>query len=265
MRKAALAIGLMMALPTAAWTEERDFCADRPGLGAPACTLDPGRVQIEMGGADFTHDHNAGGTEDTLLLADTLVRIGLGETTEAYIGWTPFGHVRTKDSATGAVSHASRVGDVTLGVRQNLHNPDGSGTSFALMPFVSLPLGRAPVGAGDWGAGLVLPVSFDLTDALHIALTPEMDAAVDGDGKGRHLAYGSVFGLGIDLSDAVGLSVEIGATRDRDPEGHATQVNASLSLAWQRGKDMAFDVGAVAGLNRNTPDAEIYVGVARRF
>ncbi len=105
MNKVALAVALMLALPAAGQAEERDFCADRPGLGTPACTLDPGRVQIEVGGADFTHDHGADGTQDTLLLADTLVRIGLGEATEAHIGWTPFGHVRTKDAATRAVSH----------------------------------------------------------------------------------------------------------------------------------------------------------------
>ncbi len=114
---------------------------------------------------------------------------------------------------------------------------------------------------GGAGAAGVLRSS----ETLHLALTPEVDAAVDGDGKGRHLAYGSVIGLGIDLGDALSMSAEIGATRDRDPEGHATQVSASSSAAWQRGKDMALDIGAVAGLNHNTPDAEIYVGVSRRF
>ena len=36
-------------------------------------------------------------------------------------------------------------------------------------------------------------------------------------------------------------------------------------LAWMPGKDWQFYVGAVAGLNRDAPDAEFYFGVSRRF
>jgi hypothetical protein len=36
--------------------ELRDFCADRPGLGMPACTMDTGHVMVELGLADRTLD-----------------------------------------------------------------------------------------------------------------------------------------------------------------------------------------------------------------
>src|SRR3546814_4688524 len=41
------------------------------------------------------------------------------------------------------------------------------------------------------------------TDTLfpYTTLFRSIDAAVDGDGNGRHLAYGTVAGLGFDLSD----------------------------------------------------------------
>ncbi len=88
---------------------------------------------------------------------------------------------------------------------------------------------------------------------------------MDEDGDGRHLAYGSVVGLGLEISDAVSATIETSLTRDRDPWGHSTQALAGLSLAWQRHDDLQFDAGVNLGLNADSPDRELYVGVTRRF
>jgi hypothetical protein len=244
--------------------DERDLCPDRPGLGTPACTVEPGRVVAELGVADWTHDRSADIVSDEIVAGDALVRIGVTESLEAQVGWTAFGHVRELDRASGRVERQSGVGDVTLALRQNLRNPDGSGLSLALMPYATLPTGGSAIGAGDWGAGLIAPVSVEL-GALSFALTPEIDAAVDEDGHGRHLAFGSVLGLGFDLSDTLSATVETALTRDRDPAGHVTQALAGLSLAWQSKDDVQFDIGANAGLNHDSPDVQLYIGIARRF
>jgi hypothetical protein len=181
------------------------------------------------------------------------------------IGWSPLGHVRTRDAATGTVQNQTRAGDVTLAVQRNLMNPDGSGTSIALRPFVTLPVGRQPVGLGDWGAGMVVPMAFDLTRTVHLGLTPEVDAAVDQDGHGRHLAFGTVVGVALDVTDAISVTVEAQALRDQDPAGHVTETRASLSAAWQPGREWQLDAGVVRGLNHATTDIEGYVGVSRRF
>jgi hypothetical protein len=243
----------------------RSFCADRPGLGTPACTIDPGHVMVELGGADWTLDRNASTRTDTLVAGDLLVRYGLNESLEAQIGWTAFGHVRERNRLTGAIDRSSGTGDVSLTLRQNLSHPDGSGFSAALMPFVTLPVGGKAIGSGDWGAGLIVPLSYSLSDAIGIAVTPQVEAAVDSDRHGRHLAYGSVVGLSASLSQQLSTALEFQATRDEDPDGHSTQALASLSFALQPKDGLQFDVGAVAGLNKNSPDVEIYAGIARRF
>ncbi|MET1113072.1 MAG: transporter, partial [Allosphingosinicella sp.] len=52
-----LAISALALAASAARAEEpRDFCPDRPGLGTPACTIDPGHFDIELGIADWTLD-----------------------------------------------------------------------------------------------------------------------------------------------------------------------------------------------------------------
>lgn len=262
MRRALFALALV-ASP--AMAEDRDFCADRPGLGTPACTVEPGKVVAEIGLGDWTHEHDAQTRTDTVLAGDALLRIGLTDSLEGQVGWTAFGWQRQRDLTTGALDKASRVGDVTLALRQNLRNPDGSGFSIAVMPYATLPVGRQPIGAGDWGAGLLVPVSVELTDKLSLTAAPEIDAAVDGDGHGRHLAYGSVAGLGLDVSDHLSAAAEVSLMRDRDPDGHETEALAGLSAGWKPGKDTQFDVGVNLGLNHESPDREIYFGVSRRF
>jgi hypothetical protein len=255
----------LLLLPTAAFAEDRDYCPARPGLGTPACTIAPGRVSVEMGLADWTRDDGPDMRQDTILIGDTLVRIGLTDSVEAQLGWTAFGHVRTRDKAIGGVDTANRAGDALLGLKVNLRHPDGSGFSAAVQPFVTLPLGRTPVGAGDWGVGVVSPVSFDLGHKLSLQFSPEADAAVDQDGRGRHFAASGTVGLGLAISDTVSGTIEFQELRDDDPSGRTTQALSSISLGWMPRDDWQFDIGAVAGLNRDAPDAELYAGVSRHF
>jgi hypothetical protein len=233
----------------------RDFCPDRPGLGTPPCTIERGRFAAELGLVDWTHDDG----EDDIAAGDVLVRYGLTDRLEMQIGWTAYTHVRTpSDSFSG-------TGDVFVALRQNLHNPDGSGFSVAVMPYAILPTASNGVGAGDWGAGVLVPVSYELPGRIELELTAEADAAVDEDGDGRHFAYGAILGLDVPVSDAVEATVELSARRDRDPAGATTELLAGLSADWKPTDNLQLDVGANAGLNRESPDLELYVGVARRF
>jgi len=269
MYRFAIALALSAA-STPAWadtpaaTRLRDLCPDRPGLGTPACTLDAGHMVIELGLGDWTRDKAGSVRTDTITAGDALVRFGLNDSLEAQIGWTAYGHVRIHDSATGMIDTASGTGDVTLALRQNIKNPDGSGISIAAMPYLSLPVGGNAIGAGDWGAGLLIPMSFDL-GAVSLEFSPEIDAAVDSDGKGRHLGFGSVVGLGVSLTDAISATAEISIFRDHDPAGHATEALAGLSAGWQPNDDLQLDIGLNLGLNGASPDTELYFGIARRF
>lgn len=263
LRSMALLAAFAAATPAAA-ADTRDLCPDRPGLGTPACTVGAGETVVELGIADWTLEKDGVSRTDSWAFGDALLRAGLTSSLEVQVGWTMLGHVRERDGTTGDTARLTRTGDVTLALRQNLRNPDGSGFSAAAMPYVTLPTGGAGIGAGDWGAGLIVPVSFEL-GALSLGLTPHVDAAVDADGDGRHLAYGSVAGLGFDLSDAVSAAVEVSLNRDRDPAGHATEWLAGFSAGWLPDADSQWDAGVNVGLNRTSPDLQLYAGYARRF
>lgn len=257
--------GLLLIVAAPAYAEDRDYCPQRPGLGTPACTMAPGKVSVETALADWTLDQDTDQRTDTILIGDTLVRVGLADAIEVQLGFTPFGHVRTRDKVAGDIDSANRVGDASIGFKVNLSNPDGSGFSAALLPFATLPVGRTPVGAGDWGAGLLVPVTYDLSDALNLESTSEIDAAVNEDGHGRHVAFSETVGLGLALTKSLTATAELQALRDDDPSGATTQMLAGLSLACMLGKNMQIDAGANAGLNHYAPDVELYLGVSRRF
>lgn len=251
---------LVIAAPAQA--QLRDFCASRPGLGTPACTVDPGHVVVEVGLADWTLESGADERTDTIIGGDIAVRIGLDDRTEALVGWTSFGHVRVRDKGTGAVTRSSGTGDITLGIRRSLSGPDGQ---IAIQPYVTVPVGGSAIGAGDWGAGVVVPIGFDLGRDVQLSFSPQVEATVNASRSGRHLSYGSVIGLSASLAKGLSGAIEFQATRDEEPSGKTTQLLASASLAWLIGTETQLDIGGVAGLNRDSPDVQLYFGISRRF
>lgn len=259
-----LAASAALILPAAAQAQDTAYCTERPGINTPPCVMAPGRVSVETSIVDWTRDDSGGTRSDTVLIGDTLVRLGLSDRVEAQVGWTPFGHNRMRSA--GSVDVADRVGDVSIGMKALLTEP-GSDAKFSMaaVPFATLPVGRTPTGAGDWGAGVVLPMAYQLSDTVGLAVTPEVDAAVDGDGDGRHLAYSAAAGLSYTLTSSVTATAEFQALRDNDPAMHVTQTKAALSFAYLATPDTQFDVFGAAGLNRNTPDMQLYAGISHRF
>jgi hypothetical protein len=245
----------------------RDFCPDRPGKGTPPCILDTGHIQAEMSLFDLTHAQGADAASDTALIGDLLIRAGISKTTEIRIGWTPVGIVRSRDLITNIHSHIASTGDVSLGFRTNLKNPDGSGFSVAIQPSVSLPTGGNAIGSGTWGASLAVPMSVQMSKVIQLAFTPELDASPNSDGKSRHARYGGVIGIGMQLGTTVSGGVEIAAFRDEDPAGRSSAATLDMTLAWTPAavKDFQIDAGLYAGLNRQTPGLQVALGIAKRF
>lgn len=262
---AVLASGAASLLATPAQAEDREYCPQRPGLGTPACTIAPGRISVETALTDWTLDTSPEERSDVIEAGETIVRIGVSNGIEAQVGFTPFGRSRKRDTATGDIAVVSGVGDVQLGVKANLMNPDGDGLSIAVEPFVTLPTGRHDVGAGDWGAGFVVPVNYDLSDTVNLEVTSEVDAAVNDSGSGRHFAALEVVGVQVAVTQALNAIVEGAVRRDDDPSGKTTHVYASSALAWRVSNHLQLDLGAIAGLNSAASRIELYWGISRRF
>jgi hypothetical protein len=242
---------------------ERAFCPARPGKVTPTCTVDAGRVQLEVDAADYTADRSGEVKTGSLVLGSSQLRIGLDPNTELQLAWTPY--QRATSHGGGPSSADSGVGDAVAGVKFNLTgNKDDFGG--ALQPFVKLPVAPRPLGNGMVEGGVVMPISKALAGGWSLGLSPELDVLADGGGSSHHAAGAFVVGLGHALSPTVGFGAELWAAQDF--VAHAsTRATADVLLTWAPawGHDLQFDVGANLGLTAAAPDAQVYMGIAKRF
>jgi hypothetical protein len=262
MTRALVVAALLAATP--AWADDDPrFCVNRPSIVDTPCTVEPGRVLLEVGAVDWTLDKQHRTREDTIQIGDMQARIGFADHAEFQLSWTAYAHDRLR--TTGMVSTAEGVGDVRLAVRRNLVHPDGSGFSVALEPYVTVPVGGRAIGAGEWGFGAALPLNYDLSDRAALQFTGSLDAVPDQDRSGRHFSSSGAVGLSYELLTSVFAVGEVQVTADDDPIGHTTQSVAAASLAWQPTKVTQLDLFVGAGLNRDTPDVQVAVGGAILF
>jgi hypothetical protein len=256
-----LLAALLSATPALAQDAD-ELCVDRPGLGTPPCVLPQGQGMAELGVVGWEHRADPTSIEDELTYGELLVRYGVGGGTEFEVGLSALETQRQRERSSPMATRISGVGDVTLAVRHNLAGGDGP---VAVHAFVTLPTGAAGIGAGDWGAGVLVPIALELPSGFELGLTPEIDAAVNASGRGRHLAWGGVIGLGRSLTSRLSLGAEVGAWRDEDPTGHATDAQAAVAMAWRVAEDWQVDGEVQLGLTSDAPRHALFMGLARRF
>ena len=265
MRLATATVAALLAAATAAHaqSDERAFCAARPGKASPTCTVSPGRVQLEVDAFDKTFDKSGGIKTTDTTFATPQLRIGLSPNSEFQLAWTPYERVTTKGPRTSQAD--SGVGDAVAGLKFNLtDNRDGFGA--ALQPFVKIPTAPTTLGNGKVEGGLTVPLSIPLSGGWTLALSPELDISADGSGSGYHTAGAVAAGFGHALSSEVSFGIELWAAQDFVSRS-ATQATLDLMLAWApaSARDLQLDVGLNLGLTSVTADTQVYVGIAKRF
>jgi hypothetical protein len=253
-----LALLCLAALPARA-DDLGPVCPDRPGKGTSPCTVEAGHAQVELGLFDESFQRRSGVTTDIGNAGSALAKYGVSERLDLEAGMALYQFQRVHD-ATGTAT-STGVGDLYLHAKYLV----GSGpVSFALDPYVKLPTAGGGLGNGHVEGGLVAPVSYDLGGGWSLAATPEADLLLNGSGSGYHTNLVNVVGLGKGIG-AVTLGAEFWTSQNLDPAGTVSQYSADVNAAWLVNNDTQLDCGLNLGLNRATPDTEIYFGIARRF
>lgn len=247
-------LAMLCVAPAAA--QNRSFCADRPSRGTPACTLAAGEAIIEVTAVSFDISYDPIARNETLTVGDTLLRFGIDEATEVQLGIAALVDATTRDRVTGAIDSSSAIGDSYLAVRR------GVSEGVAVEVFVTLPTGKGASGAGDWGTGLLLPIDVAAPDGFTFSLTPEIHAAVNASGVGRHLTVGAVAGFSHALSDGVAAGFEFAAFHDDDPDGAAFIGDVTGSLAWQAAERLQANAEVNFGVAHGEPRASAFFGFA---
>jgi hypothetical protein len=223
--------------------------------------MDRGSAMVETAAADVSITRHLDEQGDTVLVGATLARVGVGKKAELQIGWTPLGRVHKRRRLISDTT-AEYTGDVTLGMLVGLRGADGP---LALQAGVSIPTNDGPVGSGHWQADVRVPISLPPVHRIEIALTPEIDAAANATGTGRHVAFVNAVGVGRPLTRALHVGVDVAFFDDEAPEGRTHHSAAGLSFAWQARPKTQVDIGSVIDLSRVNPHVEIYAGLAHQF
>lgn len=259
---ALVAIGVAVCGARAA-AAEQPICPDRPGKATPACTVPADQVQIETSLFDWSFDHSDGVRTDTYAIASTALKYGLTDrwTIEADI--SPCDEIST--GGNGIRGRASGFGDLYLRTKYRLTNDDNP-VQVALYPFVKLPTAPRSIGNGKIESGISVPIQYAIPHStLGLDFAPEVDATANSDGSGYHPALIGAASLSDQLNPRLSISAELWSAWDFDPAGTTRQYSLDGSVAWLATNDVQLDGGANLGLNRNTPDLELYTGLSVRF
>ena len=257
-----LAVALL-AVPAAAMADEQPICATRPGKSTAPCTVPAGHLQLETGLADWSVQ-NAGGERDTsLAIGETAFRYGLSDRSEISLDVTPWERSGTR--LGGTHDSASGFGGLVASYKQQLAAPDAA-LQLAMLPSVKIPTAKHSLGNGKWEAALAVPILYAIGKSpFSINLTPEVDWSADADGHSHHLGMVQVASLGWQLNEKLSVAGDLWGQWDWDPVGTTRQYSADGSVAYLVNSDLQLDAGANFGLNRNTPDIELYGGISKRF
>ena len=247
----------------AAAADQQPICADRPSKSTGPCTVPAGSWQIEAGMIDWSRDRSGGESTDMTQWGGSLIKYGLSGNADVELGIIALETLSIRGA--GVQERHSTFGDTLVRVKYAL-TPDNAPVQVALDPFVKIPTASHSLGNGKVEGGLLVPVQVPLGKSpLTLSFDPELDLLADEDGHGRHVAMQQVADLGVQLNHKLSLSTEIWTAWDWDPAGTASQASADGAIAYDMSKDLQLDAGANFGLNRNTPDVELYTGLSLRF
>ena len=242
----------------------RAFCSDRPGQASLPCTVDAGHFQLEMSFFDATYDRSGGQITDTYLFTEPTLKFGVANRTDVEVTLTPYEEVRTHDPVSGRTSALYGPSDVTLAVKQNFFGDYRGPVAVAIEPFLVAPTGRTGIGDGGWEGGVLLPVAFGFKSAV-LNLNAELDLRRNASGSGVHPEQVEIINVAWSLPANIGLTTELYAREKQDPSGAVTETSADLGLAFGLRNDLQLDMGVNLGLNPQTPAAEGYCGLSKRF
>lgn len=239
------------------------ICTDRPTKSDVPCVVPQGVVQIEADLVNASFQRLDGTTVDTVLAPNPTLKYGLSKDLDVEASIAPFEEVRTRTA--GETRTLEGVGDLYLRLKYAVFSSAGGAFQLSLVPYVKAPTARAGLGDGAVEAGVVAPMSLKLTSVLTLTLSPEVDALKDGADDGRHANTSQTVNLSLALPRDVTLYGELWADWDFDPAGTGRQTSFDLAATKLLGPSLQLDAGLNLGLDRQTPGAQAYLGVSKKW
>lgn len=263
LRVTALVLIAIAAHAPEANADDAPICTDRPTKANATCTVPAGRWQVETDIGNTVRDTQPGTRTETVYETNPTLKYGLTDTVDLQLNVSPRIRIRSTDRTTGAHHTTHGVGDVTLRLKTRVFESDTA--SFALIPFVKAPTAARGIGNDRWEGGLAAPIAVALPAGFSLTLGPELDVLADSDGSGHHAALVNLVNVSHPITHRLTMAVEVWDSVNRDPSGTVRQRSADMALIYLVNPNLQLDAGANIGINRATPDRQVYAGISFRF
>ena len=250
-----------LLLTAAALADDTPICADRPTKSNNACTVLPGSWQLETDLFNATLQRSGGIGIDTYLFTNPTLKYGLAENWDVETNLVPYEVIRNHDAF--GTHTLSGIGDLFLRVKYDAI-PQGE-VQLGIIPYVKLPTARDGIGNGAVEAGASAAVNITVSDVWSLGFSPEFDALKGVVGGGRHFNTSQTIEVGYALPGDLTLNAELWGDWNEDPAGAPAQYSLDFAAAKLLTKTFQIDGGVNIGLNRATPDLQLYTGIATRF
>ncbi|MBV9509243.1 MAG: transporter [Caulobacteraceae bacterium] len=243
------------------------LCTDRPTKSTAPCTAPLGHLQLESDIVNVTLDHSGGADSTTVLYTNPTVKWGVSPTADVELNIAPVETVISRDRRTGVTTRQTGAGDLYGRFKLELVGANGGNASFGLSPFVKIPTAGGGIGNGAVEEGLIAPISLSLPLNWSLTIDPELDDLKNAENQGRHVNAAGLMSFSYPATKTLTVSIELWGDVNNDPGGSVRQASADLGLAWIPADhpNLQWDGGVNLGLNPDTPVAQAYIGVSRRF
>lgn len=247
----------------AAYAGEKDeIVTDRPDFVESSEVVGKGRFQFET--SLQIERNKADGRRDRTFSMPTLLRLGVSDTLELRLetdGRTVF---RSEDASTGQRETMRGYSDVALGAKWHLLDRNGSVPSVGLLFDVTLDSGSKAFRGEGLRPSLRVPIEWDLPNDLSVGLMPGLTFDKRQDGK-RFTSgiFAAVLGKG--WTDRFRTFVEVAASQITRSENGGNIVTFDVGAAYLLTDLVQIDTALYRGLNKNTPDLALTVGLSVKF
>ena len=235
---------------------------DRPDFVESSQVVGRGRIQLETS-VQWDRQRD-GASRERSLSTPTLLRIGVGDSTELRIETD--GRTVVHDDAASSAARTNTAGyaDTAIGVKWHLADQQDRQASLGVLLHAELPSGSRALRGHGVRPSLRLAAEWDLPQDFSFGIMPGI--AVDRDDKDKRHGYGILAAtLGKEFGERVRGFVELAAPQIARASSGGVQASVDTGLTYLIEKNIQADVLLMHGLNRRTPDTSVAIGLSVRM
>lgn len=257
-----LAAGAAQAQQAAPAEADDNINPDRPDFVESSAVVGKGRVQIETSMAFERGSRD--GVRERQTATPTLLRFGVSDTAELRVETDGWLHSWSRGPGAGDGSDATGMADTALGIKWRLREGKDGAPALGLLVDAVLPSGARRLGDNGVQPSLRGVAEWDLPNDFSLGVMPGVSSQRNDAGQ-RFTSGIFAASLGKEINPRMHAFVELAAPRIARARDGGSQLSFDFGAAYLVNKDVQIDAALFRGLNRNTPDVSISVGISFRL